>query len=298
MSLMTQPMMLDHELCLTPISLIVEKVDGTKNIACRRALEGLLGGKFQVQTNLEKKMEDEAREEEEERERVAKTREEAANDKDNQPESGDGPCFPGSAEITVVEEGREKKMQMRDLKIGRSVKTFDPITGACTFSPVVAFIHRDPDKPERFHKLTLDTGNSITLSGNHLLMTGEAAEGSKTAAEIKIGDILLIETGAVGKVVETRRVLEVGIYCPLTRKGTLCVNGVLASCYASVGDRRVGLFNITVSGHQIAHMALTPLRMWKRIVPAKGTAIIPVFDPYVNWLKKTRMAAFFAGPIN
>ena len=42
--------MLSTDMCLDPISKLVERVDGEKEAACYRALEDFLGGKFHMQT--------------------------------------------------------------------------------------------------------------------------------------------------------------------------------------------------------------------------------------------------------
>ena len=56
------------------------------------------------------------------------------------------------------------------------------------------------------------------------------------------------------EVIGIRRSLEIGVYAPLTRHGTLIVNGFLASCYADVDS------------HRLAHLAMTPLLLWHRML--------------------------------
>ena len=50
-----------------------------------------------------------------------------------------------------------------------------------------------------------------------------------------------------------------GAYVPLTEHGTIIVDGVLASCYAS--------FN-----HQLAHFFLAPLRWWPSLLSSIRTS--------------------------
>ena len=47
--------------------------------------------------------------------------------------------------------------------------------------------------------------------------------------------------------------LTIGAYAPLTKKGNIMVDGVLASCYA-------------YTDHDVAHIALTPLRWFPGMV--------------------------------
>lgn len=83
------------------------------------------------------------------------------------------------------------------------------------------------------------------------------------AVSVKLGDrILVSDTDAASaanevdshlrwdSVVETKLVLEEGVYAPLTMEGTLLVDDVVASCYA------------VVNSQSVAHYSFLPLRIW------------------------------------
>lgn len=117
---------------------------------------------------------------------------------------------------------------------------------------MVTFIDRDPNSTRQFVEIVSEDGVSIRATPAHLILL--AAEGgwrSVFAAEVKIGDYLLV-TGKDGtkrsRVVSTQVVLRRGVFAPLTTAGTLLVDGALASCYA------------LVNSHTLAHAAMWPLR--------------------------------------
>ena len=57
--------------------------------------------------------------------------------------------------------------------------------------------------------------------------------------------ILVSET-----VVDVIDIVKQGYIAPLTQEGTIIVNNIAASCYA------------TINNHRIAHVALAPMRWW------------------------------------
>jgi hypothetical protein len=66
-------------------------------------------------------------------------------------------------------------------------------------------------------------------------------------------------------------VVKQGYMAPLTDEGTLIVDGVAASCYA------------TINSHRVAHSALAPMRWWYRWAGAeKATSI----TTGIHWFPK------------
>ena len=53
-------------------------------------------------------------------------------------------------------------------------------------------------------------------------------------------------------------IIKQGYMAPLTEEGTLIVNNIAASCYA------------TINSHHIAHAVLAPMRWWYRLFGMRG----------------------------
>jgi hypothetical protein len=120
---------------------------------------------------------------------------------------------------------------IRDLKIGDMVITDEGL------QEYIGNIHEGSVLPT----LVLHTTNrSIEITGNHLVKT---RVGFSHASSIIVGDFI-----ATGKVVRITRATSF-VSSPLTRSGTIVVNDIMLSCYASVYS------------HKIAKMVTYPLRI-------------------------------------
>ena len=81
--------------------------------------------------------------------------------------------------------------------------------------------------------ITSNNSPTVTLSANHVVFTSTT---TKYAGDLVPGDILLHWDGEVmeEKVIsEIRTRMVRGFWAPLTRAGTLLVDGYLMSCYSS-----------------------------------------------------------------
>ena len=150
-------------------------------------------------------------------------------------------CFPGHADV-ILSSG--ESIKMRDVQVGDFIKHADCNANSC-FSEVTGFLHRSPESgPIEYIKMNLDDGSSLEISPNHRVF--KANHEDVFAADIHAGDML-----AGNRVVTSiNKTVHNSYFAPLTTKGTIFVNGVVASCYADVP-------------HAIAHFILSgPLKVY------------------------------------
>jgi hypothetical protein len=177
-------------------------------------------------------------------------------------------CFPASVRIWT-ETGSHLVPELRPsaalstLRIGKSGEpdTIKPDT-------FYTYLHFDAEAKAEFLVIQCDNGQELTITGSHLLFK-KSEDGSTVpvpAGSIQIGDSLVhVEEDKMSvtspRVSQLGTVTLTGIYAPLTKSGTLIVNGFLVSCYADV------------ESHAKAHASLAPLRLWYRSIMTK--AVVP-----------------------
>lgn len=170
-------------------------------------------------------------------------------------------CFPAISQVTM-ESGAS--ISMSHLKVGDKVQTLGT-NGESKFSEVITFLHKEIDAEAQFYNLKTKTGNSIKLSAHHLIFrkeTNTSFISAVFASEIKMGDLLILNgSGPIfDTVTQITHMTMKGVYAPLTRQGTLFVDGVLVSCYAHWPS------------HDAAHLVMAPIRTadllnraWKKL---------------------------------
>lgn len=182
--------------------------------------------------------------------------------------SSSGSSSASASASTIV----PSQKQMRELQLGDQVLAYDMSSGRPTYSPVIAWLHRDTENEFEFVRLQLERGTDadsdsfLELTPEHLVYTlewrGSAELRAKFAGDVLPGELFVVlqhdrltETfnascpRSVAKVVSVeRRRVRRGAYAPLTAAGTLVVDGVLVSCYAAFPNVRV------------AHAAFAPYR--------------------------------------
>ena len=122
----------------------------------------------------------------------------------------------------------------------------------------LGWLDRSAKTNGEFLKISTNS-SSILLTGNHLIFRTSVADGalkSVFADQIEEGDKLVSWKGSKmteEAVVAVEPAKERGIWAPLTTEGTLLVDGLLASCYASFP-------------HAISDLALAPVKMFPRML--------------------------------
>jgi hypothetical protein len=159
-------------------------------------------------------------------------------------------CFAGSSEVTL-RNGTRKSLSR--VNIGDEVL----VNQHNTCEPVIAFIHLQPKGLFNFLQIHLRSSSSyasstIFISPNHLLFDYDTGT-ARFAGKFHVGDRLqLIENNQIipADIVSIDLTKEEGYYAPLTPSGTIVINGVVASNYA------------TVSNHVLAHQIMGIYRWW------------------------------------
>lgn len=170
-----------------------------------------------------------------------------------------GGCFPGKS-IVRTKEGTKKRLD--ELRIGEEIASLNS-QGDIVFSEVISFMDRQPSEKRQFIQLTTATGKVLTLTPSHLL----PVEGKSIifAARVEIGDKILVRDSdeaenmvddalRYDRIIESKLVLEEGVFAPLTNEGTVVIDDVVASCYA------------IIESQTIAHYSFLPYRLWKSLV--------------------------------
>ncbi|XP_070711542.1 indian hedgehog B protein-like [Pempheris klunzingeri] len=176
-----------------------------------------------------------------------------------------GGCFPGEASV-ILESGAQKSIG--DLRPGERVLA-SAGGGELVYSEVLAFLDRDPLTPKLFYTLQTEAGARLSLTAAHLVFVseGNCSEGAPPApgalrtvyaSAAQPGQCVLVGDGGAGRGLPGARLSRItrvglresrGAFAPLTRQGTVVVDGVVASCYA------------VVEQHGLAHWAFSPLRL-------------------------------------
>ncbi|KAM8975298.1 desert hedgehog protein [Pelodytes ibericus] len=171
-----------------------------------------------------------------------------------------GGCFPGTAMVMMV--GGERK-PLSELKYGDNILTADE-TGGLIPTEVLLFLHRDLDKLATFVVIeAMGHPYSLHLTPHHLIFVSRKPSKEFLpvfAHGVQVGDLIHVYVNGTqllpSKVMRVSREEAVGVYAPLTAHGTLLVDGVLTSCYA------------TLEWHQLAHRSFAPLRLLHSIYSA------------------------------
>ncbi|XP_046886699.1 indian hedgehog B protein-like [Hypomesus transpacificus] len=188
-----------------------------------------------------------------------------------------GGCFPGGAMVTLEDGGQRA---MRDLQPSERVLVSSGSDGSgdLAYSEVLTFLDRDPLTWKQFYMIRTEGGVGLSLTAAHLLFVseGNCTEGTVPppgvlrtifASEAQPGQCLITaetQEGERHSAARLSRITQVlvmedrGAYAPLTRQGTVVVDGAVVSCYAVVDHQT------------LAHWAFHPLRFLHRWTGTTG----------------------------
>lgn len=176
-------------------------------------------------------------------------------------------CFPGEAIVHVRGEG--------EVPLGK-VKTGDKVLvdshGQMRYEPILAFLHAIPGDP--LHSLPFvhvsHENGKFRASAAHIVFVALDDEGtswtSKLVGNLRVGDKIFAAVDRADEwsskpssVHDIRRsTTQSGMFAPLTSSGTIVVDGVVASNYASASEKKH-------LPHTLAHAFLFPVRLYHQL---------------------------------
>lgn len=169
-------------------------------------------------------------------------------------------CF--SSIATLQTEGSNEPTKMKDIRIGDKV-----LTPSGQFETVYGWSHIEHEIPTNYLKIVTDQGNALEITAYHYMYVDGVTE-PIPAGRIKVGDTLAGVDNQVsaGKVVKIEPVSRPGKYIPLTTSGKLVVDGIAASCYATINKdlnsfASIGSVNTPFTYHDLGHIWFTPYRL-------------------------------------
>jgi hypothetical protein len=165
-------------------------------------------------------------------------------------------CFAGSSQVTLAD-GTFKALS--DIQIGDKVL----VNKHNVYEPVLSFIHAKREGLFSFLAIKIQSvgsnlSSTIFVSANHLIFDFDSGE-ALFAGKFHVGDrVQFIENNEIvpGEIISIELTKQEGYYAPLTSSGTIVVNGIVASNYA------------TVSNHALAHQMMGIYRWWIDLVGA------------------------------
>ena len=163
-------------------------------------------------------------------------------------------CFHSSTTVQTVSGVHTRIDQLR---YQDQVLVYQPEVGTYSYSPIVAFTGVFPNKTGSGVQLSFGH-QSVTLSDTHLVYARFSS--SSDFAYYQAGELttfsFLMVAGKPVKIDATRQVTKTGWYTPLTREGTIVVNGAVASCH-------------TGPSHSVARLFYQPLHIYLDLFPRK-----------------------------
>ena len=172
-------------------------------------------------------------------------------------------CF---SEVTTVHVEGKGITMMKDLQVRDKVLVGNKNNRAI-YQSVYSFGHINKLTPTEYLRLHTGHTSPLEISAAHLLYV-QGKEHPVRADSIRTGDMLLQvfpdAPRSPVKVTKIDKVTRNGAYMPLTKDGSIVVNGVLASTYVSIMDNAPAVVTkclTMVSEDSLLHGWLAPYRM-------------------------------------
>ncbi|CAF3769700.1 unnamed protein product [Rotaria magnacalcarata] len=165
-------------------------------------------------------------------------------------------CFSGDSSIRLSN-GENKNISY--LKSGDEILTIDQSKIVST--EMIMMLDKQISTEVVFYKLITKSGHEISLTEYHLIpiLNSNQNQIYLFAKQIQIGDFLYVVSNDLlnySPVINITVEIKKGYYAPLTIKGTLLVNDVLASCFAYAKN------------HHSAQFYMFPFRFYYKLTRA------------------------------
>ena len=182
----------------------------------------------------------------------------APDEPDNTDNGGDDDggfrCFSGHATVQV--EHQDAPVSMKDLRVGDKILTSKD---GQVYEPVYTFGHRHETLDTQYLSIHTADTRPLEITGEHLVYV-EGRASPVRADTVKVGDALVRGQDETSVVQRIQLVNRKGLYAPLTRSGTIVVDGVLASVYADTRPKASTAFQAALSDANVIHVMFSPMR--------------------------------------
>ncbi|CAF1278143.1 unnamed protein product [Rotaria sordida] len=174
-------------------------------------------------------------------------------------------CFSGDSSIMLTN-GEQKQLDC--LEIGDEILAVDHLEIVST--EMIFMLDKQRSKQAKFYTFITNSGHKITLTDLHLIpiISSNNKMNYIAARQVQLGDQLYVLMNGHIESSPVRNItieIKKGYFAPLTLTGTILINDVLASCYASAKN------------HQWAQTSMAPFRWYYKLA-----RFISVNEPFDN----------------
>lgn len=168
---------------------------------------------------------------------------------------------------------------MAQVQLGDRVLVYSHATKKAEWSMVTSYLHFEPDGVTSFLELDFGSSSKLRLTPDHRMFT---ERGDVYAADARVGDKVFVACEE-GPMVEStiqsiQEVSGTGLFCPLTRVGTIIVDGAACSCHANCS-------------HLIGNAIFAPLRFMSPGGPSQPSTGVHWYPKFLIYLFLTLASA-------
>ncbi|CAM1304947.1 SHH (predicted) [Pycnogonum litorale] len=192
-----------------------------------------------------------------------------------------GACFPSLSIVNIKNRGQR---YMSQLRVNDFVLTVSD-SGETKFTRVLGFLDRRTNVQAAYIHITTASNESLSISRRHLLFVKKTNSTESDlvpifAGDVRIGDEVIVpqevhdeglKTISV-KIIKINVNIMEGAFVPVTESGTLLVDDVLVSCYATID-------------HYVSHMVLAPMRWFPKLFENEESQFNDGIRTYAKILK-------------